>query len=406
MLSGLLAALAPAVPAAAGEPCDGTFDRHLGCWAGWTDEGTVRVTLDRSLPFDGKAENRKGFEQTLVERSRSLLVEVPSDVHTGEGGSALLVLADHDHRFVADDAIVDLLKPETVKELADRRACNPRKKEDVCARLGKGRLTGAELIRFGLATGLSRTDTVSGSGAGSSANPGGDETATGRQGQGQTPGQGRNQQQETGNVGDTGRDPGTSTDQGDDSGWDTATAVLTVLCAVLVLLLGLLLFLIRRSARSVAVGTLSRRSLAVSGVGAVPAGTAPRPRTRPRTPAHDEATTRTRTHVPDEATTRTRAPAPDEATTRLRATPAPRSHGRRVGNVPGPARPAVVRTELHPQGYVEVDHVLYRAVWAEPGRPPPAPGGLVDVTEAGERDSDVLYAFPPTPGRHAKAARP
>lgn len=35
-----------------------------------------------------------------------------------------------------------------------------------------------------------------------------------------------------------------------------------------------------------------------------------------------------------------------------------------------------------------------------------APGGLVDVTEAGERDSDVLYAFPPTAGRHAKATRP
>jgi len=97
---------------------------------------------------------------------------------------------------------------------------------------------------------------------------------------------------------------------------------------------------------------------------------------------------------------------PDQAPTPLPATPSPRGHGRRVGNVPGPARSAVVRTELHPQGYVEVDDVLYRAVWAEPDRPPPAPGGLVDVTEAGERDSDVLYAFPPTAGRHARAARP
>ncbi|MFE2532281.1 hypothetical protein [Streptomyces sp. NPDC059371] len=400
MLSGLMAALAPAIPATAAEPCGGTFEQRLACWARSTDEGTVRVTVDRSLPFDGRAANRERFEQTLADRSRSLLVEVPSGVHTGEGGSALLVLADHDHRFVADDAVIDQLKPDTVKELADRKACNPRKADDLCARLAKGRLTGAELVRFDLATGLSRAETVSGSGAGSSANPGGDETATGQQGQGQgqgqsqTQGQGQGQEQDTGNVGNTGRDPGTSTDQGADAGWDTATAVLTVLCAVLVLLLGILLFLIRRSARSVAVGTLSRRSLAVPGVGAVPAGTAPRPRTRPRTPAPDEATTRTRAHVPD------------EATTRLRATPAPRSHGRRVGNVPGPARPAVVRTELHPQGYVEVDHVLYRAVWAEPGRPPPAPGGLVDVTEAGERDSDVLYAFPPTPGRHAKAARP
>ncbi|MEY2246813.1 hypothetical protein AB8A21_28410 [Streptomyces sp. BF23-18] len=419
MISGLLAAFAPAVPAtagtaAAGEPCAGTFDRHLACWAGWIREGTVRVTLDRSLPFDGKAEDRKDSEQILANRSARLLVEVPSGVSTGQGGSALLVLADHERRLVADDARIDPLKPATVAELAARGACAPEKDGDLCARLGKGRqLRGADLVHLGLATGLSRTDTVSGSGTGSSA-PAADETTAGDQGQGQEQdqrqgrGQGQGQEQETGNVGNTGPDPGTAPDPGDDAGWDTATEVLTVLCAVLVLLLGLLLFLIRRSARSVAVGTLSRRSLAVPGVGAVPAAATPRPRTRPRTQMPDEATTRTRprTQMSDEATTRTRARMPDEATTRLRATPAPRSHGRHVGNVPGPARPAVVRTELHPQGYVEVDHVLYRAVWAEPGRPPPAPGGLVDVTEAGERDSDVLYAFPPAAGRHAKATRP
>ncbi|MEU9137685.1 hypothetical protein AB0D33_17240 [Streptomyces sp. NPDC048404] len=399
MISGLLAAFAPAVPAtastiAAGEPCAGTFDRHLACWAGWIREGTVRVTLDRSLPFDGKAEDRKDSEQTLANRSARLLVEVPSGVSTGQGGSALLVLADHERRLVADDARIDPLKPATVAELAARGACAPDKNGDLCARLGKGRqMRGADLVHLGLATGLSHTDTASGSGTGSSA-PATDETAAGEQGQGQQQeqGQGQGQEQETGNVGNTGPDPGTA--PGDDAGWDTATEVLTVLCAVLVLLLGLLLFLIRRSARSVAVGTLSRRSLAVPGAGAVPAAATPRPRTRPRT------------QMPDEATTRTRARMPDEATTRLRATPAPRSRGRHVGNVPGPARPAVVRTELHPQGYVEVDHVLYRAVWAEPGRPPPAPGGLVDVTEAGERDSDVLYAFPPAAGRHAKATRP
>ncbi|MDX3136841.1 hypothetical protein PV367_45235, partial [Streptomyces europaeiscabiei] len=95
------------------------------------------------------------------------------------------------------------------------------------------------------------------------------------------------------------------------------------------------------------------------------------------------------------------AGAGDESTTRLRVAPAPR-YGRQVGARPAHAQTAVVRTELHPQGYVEVDRVLRRAVWAEPGRPPPAPGGLVDVTDARERDSDVLYAFPPTAARHAK----
>ncbi|MFE1292101.1 hypothetical protein [Streptomyces sp. NPDC058751] len=378
MLSGLLAAFAPAAPAAAGEPCGGTFERHLGCWARWIDEGAVRVTVDRPLEIDrdGRAENRRRFEETLSSRSDGLLVEVPSGVRTGQGGSVLLVLADHERRLVASDAVIDPLKPGTVAELTAVGACESA--GDLCARLAKGRLDGADLVRLGLAADLSRhTYTVSGTRGGTSGTrtPSG-ETTTDRQEQDQGKGQGKG----TGNADTAGRDPAPP-EPDEETGWDTATEVLTVLCTVLVLLLGTLLFLIRRSARSVAVGTLSRRPLAAPGVGTVPATTAPRPRSRPRPQM------------------------PDEATTRLRATPSPRSHGRRVGNVPGPARPAVVRTELHPQGYVEVDHVLYRAVWAEPGRPPPAPGGLVDVTDA-ERGSDVLYAFPPTPGRHAKAARP
>lgn len=88
-----------------------------------------------------------------------------------------------------------------------------------------------------------------------------------------------------------------------------------------------------------------------------------------------------------------------EHTTRLRVTPPRRAAAPR----PGPSRPAVVRTDLHPQGYVELDRVLYRAVWAEPGHRPPPPGSRVDVTDAPEPDSDVLYAFPPAAGRHAPA---
>ncbi|MFJ9543390.1 hypothetical protein ACIRPX_40020 [Streptomyces sp. NPDC101225] len=69
----------------------------------------------------------------------------------------------------------------------------------------------------------------------------------------------------------------------------------------------------------------------------------------------------------------------------------------------GPTRPAVVRTCLHPQGYVEIDRVLHRAVWARPERTPPAPGAHVDVADAADRDADVLYAFPPATGRHTQA---
>ncbi|MFJ4830326.1 hypothetical protein ACIP79_10470 [Streptomyces sp. NPDC088747] len=146
------------------------------------------------------------------------------------------------------------------------------------------------------------------------------------------------------------------------------TLLIAVVGALLLALLTALVLIVRRSSRA---GHQTRPALATAGAGPVP--TAP-------------------------------GRAADEETTRLRTTPAPR-YGRRVGNVPGPAKSAVVRTELHPQGYVELDRVLYRAVWAEPGRPPPAPGALVDVTEARERDSDVLYAFPPTSGRHAKGTR-
>ncbi|MBK3581827.1 hypothetical protein JHN63_50415, partial [Streptomyces sp. MBT65] len=80
------------------------------------------------------------------------------------------------------------------------------------------------------------------------------------------------------------------------------------------------------------------------------------------------------------------------------------SYGRQVGPRPGPSRTAVVRTALHPQGYVELDRVLYRAVWAEPDRPPPVPGAYVEVTDAHEPDSDVLYAFPPAARHHARGS--
>ncbi|MFJ6083875.1 hypothetical protein ACIQI8_20980 [Streptomyces sp. NPDC092369] len=117
---------------------------------------------------------------------------------------------------------------------------------------------------------------------------------------------------------------------------------------------------------------------------------------------------RTRTPAPATAGQASRTADADEPTRALRATPArpARSGGRhRARNRDAPARSAVVRTDLHPQGYVEVDGVLYRAVWAEPGQPPPAPGSPVDVTDAqsAHTDADVLYAFPPTAGRSAPA---
>ena len=139
-----------------------------------------------------------------------------------------------------------------------------------------------------------------------------------------------------------------------DKGTDYKTWLLIGMSALLALLLAALVYAVRRS-----------RPLAAPGIGSLPVS--------------------------------------DEPTTRLRTTSAS-AYGRRTpvsGN--GPARSALVRTDLHPQGYVELDRVLYRAVWAQPGRPAPAPGSRVDVSDPAEPDSDVLYAFPPAAGRHAHA---
>lgn len=66
--------------------------------------------------------------------------------------------------------------------------------------------------------------------------------------------------------------------------------------------------------------------------------------------------------------------------------------GRNVGRPGTPGRVAVVRTALHPQGYVELDQCLRRAVWAEPGTPAPGPGGAVEVSEGRGKDAGILYA--------------
>jgi len=50
-----------------------------------------------------------------------------------------------------------------------------------------------------------------------------------------------------------------------------------------------------------------------------------------------------------------------------------------------------VRTELHPQGYVELDGCLFRATWAEPGDRHPRPGDSVRVATDGVLG---LVAFP------------
>ncbi|MEV0737543.1 hypothetical protein AB0I51_16515 [Streptomyces sp. NPDC050549] len=295
LLFGMVIAVIPAGPAAAaGADCGKNFPTRLGCWQDALDDGAeVTVTLNRPLAVDAGQK----VDRTTVRRDlKNLRVQVPADVHTGQGGTALIVLAGH--ALVDRDARIDRLDDTTLGELP---ACE----SDLCKALKKSSLTGGQLIdkKVGVA------------------------------------------------------------ELGGHKSTDRTQVLLLALTAVLLLLLLGLFHAVRRSR-------------------------APAPATA--APAADAD------------------PEPAETTTRLRPVPPapapPPSPGRRVGTRPGPSRTAVVRTALHPQGYVELDHVLYRAVWAEPDRTPPEPGAHVEVTDAREPDSDVLYAFPPAARHHARGS--
>ncbi|MGX9883790.1 hypothetical protein [Streptomyces sp. NPDC002276] len=299
LLFGLLIAVIPSGSAAAADdPCGKDFPARLECWKGALDDGVVvTVTLNEPLGLDGGRQVRPNLG--------NLQVQVPAGVHTGQGGSALLVLAGH--ALVDRDARIDRLDKETLKDLG---ACNR-----VCQELSKSPLTGGQLIdkKVGVADLGTHTFTV-----------------------------------------------------GAHKSTDYLRLLFITLTAVLLLLLLALLLAVRRS----------------------------------RAPATATATA---------TATADAAPEPAETTARLRPVPPapapPPSPGRRVGPRTGPSRTAVVRTALHPQGYVELDHVLYRAVWAEPDRTPPEPGAQVEVTDAREPDSDVLYAFPPAARHHARGSQ-
>jgi hypothetical protein len=66
-----------------------------------------------------------------------------------------------------------------------------------------------------------------------------------------------------------------------------------------------------------------------------------------------------------------------------------------------PRHPAVVRTVLHPQGYVEVDGLLYRARWGGTGTPPGV-GRPVEVADTGTGHLTVL---PDTRNGHRNGPR-
>lgn len=339
----LLVALVPRGTASAVEPCtDPVVEKWLECW----DErvqgnGPYVVTLNEKLSLvEPGRRQRTILKNRVQERRHQLVVEVPKGSRTGPGGTALLILAGG--RMVHPDVTIDRVPAWAIDELREAGVCVPQLLCNLVTESGRDTqpLKGRKLIEDGLVADMStHVEAI----VPVSPDPG----STSR---------------ETSNP-----KPVPNPDPGPEaSGYSTSTWTAFWMALLLGLLLLAFVIVIRRSRGPVAVGH----------------------RAPPGRPAVGH----------------TRAPAAvraEERTTRLRVAPTPR-HGRQVGARPAHARTAVVRTELHPQGYVEVDRVLHRAVWAEPGRPPPAPGSLVDVTDTHEQDSDVLYAFPPTAARHAK----
>jgi hypothetical protein len=386
---GVLVAAAPQMsPVAAADSCGDSFGEQVTCGSAVISKGAVVITLDHPLEYRKLSEAQRASLARLRKDTNPLVVQVPKGMSTGEGGTALLLIADG--RLVDPDTTIDPLGPDALTVLTDAGVCE---NKELCDSVNRGP-TGKQFIEKGFAADYSTHARV--------INP--VETDPTIQSPGSSNSNGKNDKGDQGNgdqggKGDTPQAGGGGTEAaGDSISWAALWMGL-----LLVLLLLAFAVVIRRSRGPVAVGhrTASGRLAAMPPGG----GARRRERGEPR-PADGRSPTHGAARGGDGLGGDGRAPTQaardgDESTTRLRVAPTAR-HGRQVSARPAHTRTAVVRTELHPQGYVELDRVLYRAVWAEAGRPPPAPGGLVDVAEAPERDSDVLYAFPPAAARHAK----
>ncbi|OIJ65140.1 hypothetical protein [Streptomyces mangrovisoli] len=328
------ASTAVAASGTASVDCGQAFTELVSCSA----YGGTPVTVTLRKPLDYKEPDSEA-EKAVVQRRSDLMVQVPSGVRTGQGGTVLLLLAGN--RFVADKARIELLSADTVTRLTHDGICGTKAIDckPFAATAGRTTAEGADLVQDGVAEALDRqVITVP---SASASHPAATKTAQNKAG-------------------------GSAGGRAEDSGSGSTSGILISVIALLVIVLGVLVFLIRRTG-----GALphSRHAFAGAGAGGGPAAA--------RTAA-----------MP--------ARGGDEPTAVVRPRPKepPRSPGRAVGPRRSPSTTAVVRTELHPQGYVEVDRVLYRAVWADPSQPPPPPGGVIDLTEPHDQDDDVFYAFP------------
>lgn len=388
VLVGSLVALVPGGSSvAAADSCADRLTEQLACWAEVIKDGPVVITLDEPLAYEDVEERQHQDIEALRRDRYPLVVRVQKGKATGEGGTALLVLAEG--RLVHPEARIDRLRPGPMRALKDAGLCVERTL--ICELIERkgdrsAPLDGKELIDAGLAADVtSHVDAI-----GPGKDDGKPHADTSPGGSAEQGGQKQGNQKQGGEQADTTDD--------DPAGYGSGAWTAFWMGLLLALLLLAFVIVIRRSRGPVAVG---HRAVSPGRALGGPTRAAPAHAARGGTGSGSGSGSGNGGGRGGGNGLGGAAVEGDEATTRLRAAPAPR-YGRQVGPRPTHSRTAVVRTELHPQGYVELDRVLRRAVWAEPGRPPPAPGALVDVTDARERDSEVLYAFPPTAARHAK----
>ncbi|MDW8810154.1 hypothetical protein P1P68_36505, partial [Streptomyces scabiei] len=239
VLVASLVALAPGGPAVAvPDACADRLAEQLQCWAGVIKDGPVVITLDEPLAYEKVEKGQHQNIETLRRDRYPLVVRVPKGGSTGEGGTALLVLAEG--RLVHPDARIDRLRPGPMRALKEAGLCVDRtlmcelieSKDDE-----SGPLDGRTLIDEGLAADLrTHVDAI-----GPAENEKKPPATT-------SPGSNARQ----GGEKRGGNQAGTA--DGEPAGYSSATWTAFWMCLLLALLLLAFVIVIRRSRGPVAVG--------------------------------------------------------------------------------------------------------------------------------------------------------
>ncbi|WP_244901734.1 hypothetical protein, partial [Streptomyces europaeiscabiei] len=129
VLVGLSVALLPGGPSVAvADSCADRLTEQLECWAEVIKDGPVVITLDEPLAYEEVEERQRNDIETLRRDRYPLVVRVQKGKATGEGGTALLVLAEG--RLVHPEARIDRLRPGPMDALREAGLCIDR--EPLC----------------------------------------------------------------------------------------------------------------------------------------------------------------------------------------------------------------------------------------------------------------------------------